>query len=144
MHSYIDKFVFELRKDFTQRVSELFTKFNDEIVEADTKKHRLPKFKKVDFIKLNKSSSLLLAYKQNKLWACFLKEGTMLEDDIRFFVGYIKQSKLMIANKILIAMDGIDINAALIAKENKIWIWNLKNVNIVMDVYNQDKIIRYR
>jgi len=142
-HSYLSKYLFELKKDPRHKISDLFSKFNKEIVQIDGKKYSLPKFNKIDLISLNKSASLVLAYKDKKIWACFIKEGAVNEDDILLFADQIKRLKLKIANKILVALDRLDINATLLAKEKRIWIWKFKDLNLVMDVYNQCKLVRY-
>lgn len=143
-HAYLSKFLFNLRKDCSRRIEELFAKFKNEIIEIDRKRHRLPAFRKIDTIKLNKASALILAHKDRDLWACFVKEGRVNEDDIFLFIGEIKRLKSKVINKILIPLDGADINAILLAKENRMWTWSLKNLNFAMDIYNQEKILRYR
>jgi len=143
MHGLAGRFLFDLRKDCGHRVADLFSKFKGEIVEVGEKRHRLPQFKKVDAISLNRTNRLLLAHKDKDLWVSFIKEGRMCEDDVVSFMDEIKKLKPKVINKILIALDGIDINATLLAKECRMWIWSLKKLNTVMDIYNQEKIIRY-
>jgi len=143
MHNYLSKFLFDLRKDNTRRIADLFSRFSGEIVEVGERRHRLPKFKKVDVLRLNRTNAVLLAHKDKNLWACFIKEGKVYEDDILSFIAEIKKTKAKTVNKILVTLDDMDINATLLAKENGLWIWGLKKLNTIMEIYNQEKIIRY-
>lgn len=142
VHSYLSKFLFNVKKSDGQRIAELFAKFRDEIVEIDGRKHRLPQFNKIDLISINKSSSLILAHRDKRLWCCFIKEETAKEEDIALFTKELTRTNLEVINKVFMPLDGIELNARLLAKEKKIWIWNPKNLNFVMDIYNQPKITR--
>jgi len=143
MHAYVNKFLFDLKKDCGHRIAGLFSKFRGEIIEVGQRRHRLPEFKKIDTIRLNRTSSILLAHKDKDLWTCHITEGLVREEDILSFAEENRRLKSKIINKVLIALDGIDVNATLLAKENKMWIWSLKKLNAVMDIYNQEKLIRY-
>jgi AAA+ ATPase superfamily predicted ATPase len=143
VHAHLSKFLFTLRKSGYQRVAELFAAFRGEIAGIDGKKHRLPHFGKIDLISLNKTSSLLLGHKDKRLWSCFIKEGVIDEDDIALFIKETNKMSLKVIKKVLVPLDGIDLNATLLAKVNKIWIWNLKSLNFIMDIYNKDKVIRF-
>ena len=65
------------------------------------------------------------------------------ENSISEFTAFCKGLKCKTLRKVIIALDGIDTNAKMLAKEAKIWIWGLEDLNFLMDVFRKPRIIFY-
>ena len=48
----------------------------------------------------------------------------------------------LITQKICIALEGVDGNALLLAKEKNIWVWDLNKVNRLLGLYKKHKLVR--
>ncbi|NQU74639.1 MAG: hypothetical protein HQ547_08030 [Candidatus Omnitrophica bacterium] len=57
------------------------------------------------------------------------------------FIEKFKNFKPVPQKKILIAFSGIDTNAMLIAKENKVWIWAQEDLNLILSLYSKFKFL---
>jgi hypothetical protein len=74
-------------------------------------------------------------------WMCQVAHDSVKEDDIRVFLNDVKEEKTKVIKKVLVAISGSELNAVLTAKNANIAIWDLKNLNQLMDVYDRPKVI---
>jgi hypothetical protein len=60
-------------------------------------------------------------------------------------INFIENFKRVVPppqRKVLIALSDIDTNAMLIAKENKVWVWEKEGLNSLLFLYGKFKIIK--
>ncbi len=57
------------------------------------------------------------------------------------FLDYCKRCHQKIQKKILIPLRGMDENARLLAKEARLWTWELSQLNLLFRVHGQDSIL---
>lgn len=129
----------ESKKNIITRIELLLKSFNNEIIEIDKKSHRLPKFSQIEAFGEDQKN-VLLADADGKKWAFIVEEKEVREADLFGYVSRLKSDKL-VDKIVLISLCGIEMNAKLIAKESKVWIWELEDVNFLMDVYKKIRII---
>ena len=140
-----DEFSKAQDRQTNERIFELFNKFSDESVEFHKKRLRLNHFKEVKMLKLSAGQGHkgLIARSANSLWITAFKEDNVHEEDMRDFVRACERFKYNKSQKrIFIAFDKIDDNAKLIAKEEKVNTWDAQEVNTLLDIYSQPRIIK--
>ncbi len=134
-----EKFCFETKKNIGQRLKELFELFENDIIELDNKRFMLTHFDEID-ITDNNNVSLLNARRLKKRWLCCVEKNFIDESRIGTFL--IKAKNKDCLRKIVIALDGIDVNARLKALEGKVWIWDQKLLNELFTLFEKPRFIK--
>jgi hypothetical protein len=128
-------------EDFGLRVEALLKEFRNEAIEIDQKKQLCPQFSDVLLLRhLPHSISSLLGRGSRGRWLFYLSPEWIGEPEIEKIVADRKHLR-KIQRTVLIALDGIDQNAKLIAQEAKMQLWDLRILNGLMDLYDLPKII---
>lgn len=134
------------KKDLSRRVIELFYSFDNEYFQFNGHKYRLPIFKEIEPLKIEKERGLsleaILAVNPEMSWLVLLKEGAVCETELNNFLERIKNFNLKPAKKILIYVSDIEPNARLKALQEKIWLWNLTDLNLLMNFYHRPYFIK--
>ena len=133
-------------KEISQRLMELFGSFNNELIEVHKKRLRLNLFKEIKLLdlgakQLNKG---IVARSAGAVWIAGFKEDRAKEEDILEFVDFCKRfkySKTQSQKRIFIALNEMEANASLIAKEEKISTWDMALVNSLFDIYGKPRIV---
>ncbi|MBI4115808.1 MAG: ATP-binding protein [Candidatus Omnitrophica bacterium] len=131
----------EDRKDLTERVESLFREFRNDIAEINEKKIMCPTFLEIASRPTNGRFFPMLGRAVKGRWVCQVFRDSVTETDVTSFVDELKHFRKKIQRKIMVTLGGIDLNAKLIAQEAKIQIWDLKNLNSLLDLYGKLKII---
>ncbi len=137
----VENYLIEYNKGILERLRDLFSSFNGEIVQIDKKLRKLPKFVKIEALKYGGDKNYLTCEKLNKYWVCQIKYDKTEETDI---VDFIQRCDKGIGNTkrmILIPLKGIDPNALLLAKEKHIWVWKPDSVNLLLGLYRKQDLI---
>ncbi|MBI3412471.1 MAG: ATP-binding protein [Candidatus Aenigmarchaeota archaeon] len=120
------------------RIRELFKAFDGNISIFDKV---LPKFDSVTIMRLPNNEELdVLAVSSQDRWAAEVKDMPVDVGDINDFIRKINLSPLPINQKILICLLGINEDAQKLALSNKIAVWKLDDVNILMKAYSKFRI----
>jgi len=141
IESDIENYLIEYNKGLLERLSDLFGMFNGELVEINKRLRRLPNFMKIEVLKYGGDKNYLSCESSKKYWICKVKHDRTEEADVVDFIQspYAKNSNS--TRRILIPLRGIDTNALLLAKEKRIWIWELKNLNSLLRLYKKQDLI---
>ena len=142
LESFLKAVTLEERKDLTLRIEELFKRFHNEVVRLETTKVRCPRFTEVHARPTNGRAFPVLATSQNSNWLCQVVRDRLEEDDVRLFLDDLNKSKNQIQKRLMIALQGMDLNAKLLARVAKVELWNLRDLNILMDLYGRPKVIQ--
>ncbi len=132
----------QMHQPILERIEALFKAFQNEIVSLNKKQFRLFSLPCIEPQYLGNGFNYLTAKNQNKFWVCGVKEHAITEEDVLKFKQDCAKFKDKAQRKIIIGLDGIDMNAKLLAKQEKIWTWNLRDLNLLLDLYGQPKIIK--
>lgn len=133
------------KRAVSERIIELFGQFQDESIEVDKKRMRLNRFKEIKLLNINgkQLKEGILARAAGSVWIAGLKENKVIEEDMIEFIDVCRKFKYNKSQKrIFIAFDEIDINASLIAKEEKISTWDIGFINSLLDIYDKPRIVR--
>lgn len=140
MESYISDCLAEFDKDAASKLEELFNLFSNELVQIDGKNMKMPHFTKVEAKTFPNGKRYVASSFRANFWIAEPCELTVSENDIIEYIRNIKTLDGKIANKVIVALSGIDANAMLLAKELKIAVWDLQTINILLNNYGKPRI----
>lgn len=140
----IGEFTSDSQRSYIERMQELFKLFSNEVVEIEQRCHRLPCFSKVyPLAEREKDNNYFIAAQDdNKCWVSAISEEELNEEKVAMFIQAVKKNSSRNKRKVLIALEGMDINARLLAKQKKIWMWDLESVNLLLRYYRKSPIVR--
>lgn len=138
----ISDFIQESTRPIYERITWLFQHMGNEQIDIDDKRLHLHTFHSIKTVQPYPWLFIMEDNISSTIWLCAVKENYVTESEITELVGIINGLNEKPAKKILIAVSGMDINAKLIAKEKKILIWDLKQLNTLLDFYGCQRIIK--
>ncbi|MCX5680213.1 MAG: hypothetical protein NTZ95_06140 [Candidatus Omnitrophica bacterium] len=141
IRSEITSFAAESSKSPTERVSELFNTFSNELVGIDSKQLRMPHFTRVDIKHFADSSDFVSASFRGSHWIAKVYEKPVSENDIIAYVKNVKSLDVKVSLRIIIALEGIDDNSRLLAKELRIAVWDAAAINLLLGLYDKKRLI---
>lgn len=134
-----------LGMDYTDRVLSLFKQFKNDIIEIGEKKRKLPHF--TEFIEAqvegvpDTDARSIIARGNGRCWVCKIVHEKVTEREILDLVGSVDKRKAPVHTKVLVALNGLEENAKLLAKEKRILTLGLARINMLMDIYGKSPII---
>lgn len=131
----------EDNRQAVDRIESLFKEFRNDLIEIGGRKWRCPQFQEVTMKPSNSRFSLLWAKNSISRWMCQFATRLVTEEDVLIFKDETKRYRKKLQRRIMIVLAGIDQNAKLLAQEAKIQLWDLRDVNILLDLYGLPKII---
>jgi hypothetical protein len=139
----IQEFLLSAERPVAERVVDLMRLFEDEIIQIEMKKLRLNRFREIKTLEFNNRGlkNGLIGRSNDSLWIIAFKHDLLTEEDISEFTKECKKYRHRLQRKIIIALHDIDANARLKALEEKVWTWNLDNLNRILDVFSKPRII---
>lgn len=142
----IDSFCQISLKDLSNRITELLYSFDNEYFQFNGHKYRLPVFKEVQPLRMEaqKKSSIdaIVARNAEMSWLVLLKDGVVCEEEVNSFLEGVSKFSLKPDKKILIFIEDIEPNARLKALQEKMWLWNLSDLNLLMNFYHRPYLIK--
>ena len=140
-----------LGADISTRLVSLLSEFKNDIVELGEKKRKLPYFSEflrppaaeqaVDEASANESSRGIIARGHGRCWVCKITQEKATEKEVLELVQGSSERKDS-HTKVLVALQGLDENAKLLAKEKRILTLGLSRINLLMDLYGKPPIIQ--
>ena len=134
-------FAREDAKDLARRIEELFKRFGNDVIELRSKKIKCPRFQEIVSKPTNGRMFPVVAKGQHSRWMCQVVRERAKEEDVRLFVEDLGRLRSKVHKKIIIALRGIELNAKLLAQESKIQLWDLRDLNAILDLYGHPKVI---
>ncbi len=143
VESLIQDFLRHAQKTFPERMSELLHLFEDEVIQIDKKRVRLDRFREIKPITMGGKllREGIIGRSQDTVWIVAYKREQITEDDVTEFARECKRYRNKQQRKIIISFNDIDANARLRALEEKIWTWNLDNLNRLFDLYARPRVV---
>lgn len=139
---YFLEFLSQQEKSITSRIIDLYESFHNDIVPVLNKRRRLPIFDKVYEDKIGEFGPYILAYTKGKVWVTAVEENFVTQDHMQDFLQACKRSRRNIYRKIFIFINGMHVNAKILAKEKNVWLWDLNTLNHLIQLYGKEKVIR--
>ncbi|MFH1888899.1 MAG: ATP-binding protein [Candidatus Omnitrophota bacterium] len=146
IESMIQEFLSNDRKTPVERTIELMHLFGDDVIHLERKRLRLTHFREIKTLEFNnrRLREGVIGRSHDNLWIIAFKQGLLTEEDIVEFSRECKKYRHKLQRKIIIVLQDIDMNTRLRALEEKVWTWDLNNVNQIMDLYSRPRIIACR
>ncbi len=123
-----------------ERLRNLFKLFRNEVVEIAGKTLKLPKFNNISARTVHGQELPVVASVGKTCWVADFSKAVVSENGVRAFLGKLSSFRRKIRRKILICLAGIETDAKLLAKEEGIWLWDLNDLNFILDLYEQPKM----
>jgi len=139
----IAEFSKQAANPLANRVFELLQLFEDDLMQIERKKIRLNHFREIKPLVFNHRclKDGLLGRSTEALWIMAIKTEALTEADIADFSKECKRYHHKLQRKIMITLKEVDPNARLKALEEKIWTWDLNNLNQILDLFSKPRII---
>ncbi len=133
------------KKDFPSRIIELLYCFEDEAVQINNRRYKLPLFQTITSTKARKGQGryydLIKASTEDGDWCIVLNGEQMTEQDI---TTILKESKKVVQKpqrRILISLCSLDENTRVKALQESMWIWSEEELNVLLNFYNKPFIV---
>jgi len=131
----------EDRRDLTTRMEGLLREFRNDVVEVGQKKMRCPAFFELASRPTNGRYFPIFGRTPKGRWFCQVFRDLVTEGDVAGFQEEMKRFRRGAQRKLMFALGGIELNAKLMAQEGDIQIWDLENLNTLLDLYGKVKVI---
>jgi GTPase SAR1 family protein len=143
IEAMIKEFLADAQKPVVERMLELLRLFQDEVIQIEKKRLRLNHFKEIKPLEFNCQSLKegIIGRSSESLWIMALKYEPLTEEDIAEFAKECRKYRHKLQRKIIIAFQDVDTNSRLRALEEKIWTWDINNLNQVLDLFSKPRII---
>lgn len=129
------------KQELPRMIEELFLKFRNDVVELNKQKFKCPHFTEVLSRPTNGRVFPIFARNTQTRWLCQVLSRRVMEDDIHMFIQDLKCLKESVHKKLIIGLQGIDLNAKLLAQEAKIQYLDLRGFNFLLDLYGKPKLV---
>lgn len=141
----LTEFIEISKKDIEQRLYELFILFSNDSVQLGRNKIALSRFKEIKPLNFDgryiKRGFFCLS--DNECWLIGFKKGDITEDAVGEFIRESRnvQNKGKSLKRLIIGLDKTEVNARLLAKEEKINTWDIDLLNGLLDIYGKPRLI---
>lgn len=146
IESMIQEFLTNAQKTLIERTVELLHLFEDDVIQMERKRLRLTHFREIKALEFNNQRLRegVIGRSHDNLWIIAFKHGLLTEEDITEFAKECKKYRHKLQRKIIVALQDIDTNTRLRALEEKVWTWDLNNLNQILDLFSKPRIISGR
>src|SRR3989344_1383330 len=145
LHRAVDDFKLASQKDLSLRITELLRRFENEALNMNGRRYRLPTFKKILPAKLKMPQpcffDVLDASTEEGSWFIILKKDSLCEGDVSAVLTESKKKGTKTLGHIIISLADIEENAKLKALQERMWVWNEHELNTLLNFYDQPYIL---
>lgn len=137
------RFMEEEKRAVHLRLVQLLKSFDDDLIEFQNKWIKLPRFHRAE-IELNGAIPHVIGcLSDTRRWKWVIYSDIVREQDVSALVESANQNGRKDAGhrKIILALRGMDPNATLLAKESKLWAWDLSDFNQLLETYGKQKVM---
>ncbi|MFH1441553.1 MAG: hypothetical protein ABIH18_05900 [Candidatus Omnitrophota bacterium] len=139
----IQEFITSAKKPIRERMSEIMHLFEDDTIQIEKKKLKLTQFREIKTLEFNTGNLKhgLIGRASGVIWIMGFKHDCLTEEDITSFSKECKKYRHKLQKKIIITLDEVEDNARLRALEEKIWTWDINNINQILDLFSKPRVI---
>ena len=127
----------EFAKDKLKKVMQLFSLFKNDTLSLGKNRYQLPIVENAKIISYPTRDFHLLVGEGKEIVFAGIKEKNVEDNDIFDFIEKGSNIKGKGVKKIFVSLDNLPPTARLIAKNNKLTIWDINEVNRLLTVYNK-------
>ena len=123
-------------------ILDLFREFSNEKVRLGLSGRKLPKFDSVKSSPISDKFFRITGRIEKSKWIAHVKYGDLAgEHDIYDLWETKATPEEKIARKVFIPLKGIEQNAFLLAKEQGIWVWDIKRLNKILRLFGKYELV---
>lgn len=143
LEEMMDDFYRSAQRPVIERMTEILRLFEDEVIQIERKKIRLNHFREIKPLELHnrRLKSGIIGRSSESLWIMGFKDEQLNEEDITEFARECRKYRHKQQRKIIVSLKDIDTNTRLRAMEEKIWTWDVNNLNQMMDLYSKPWVV---
>jgi hypothetical protein len=142
----ISSFIQVSGNEFEERITDLLQSFDNELFQLNGRKHRLPAFSAIRPLSFNGQAVVnlraVIAESERDLWAVTFKEGLIIDADVTAFLAATKELSNRVTRRVIISLYEIESNAKLRALQEKMWIWNARDLNFILNLFGKPYIVK--
>lgn len=142
----LENFKLNAQKDLSSRVMELLACFDNESLQINGRRYKLPFFQEIVPQKIRKTSGeqidLIKGIAEEGDWLIAFKRDSLEENDIQTIVGELKKLPERPQKCIVISLANLDESARIKALQERMWVWNEGELNTLLNLYDKPYIIK--
>jgi hypothetical protein len=117
--------------------------FDDDTLQFEKRKMKLEHFREIKPLELNIGNLRqgLIGRSNDSVWIVAFKTEPLTEEEIAAFSRECRKFRHKLQRKIIVTLKDIDSNARLKAMEEKVWTWDINNLNNFMDLFSKPRVI---
>ncbi len=132
------RWVVASEQPFEQRIRHLMKQFRNETVSLDSKTGRMPVFHALELTpSLEPRMTYVVADGEERRWCCLVHEGMLEEHHVAEFERFCRTQAPKPSRKVVVAKEGLELNAKLLAKNANMWVWEPTDLNMLCLLYGQ-------
>lgn len=143
IENLIQDFTSSAKKSVIERLTELLYLFEDEVVQLERRKVRLNHFREIKPLEFNNKNlkNGLIGRSKDSLWIMAFKNERLTEEDISEFAKECRKYRHKQQRKIIVTFQELDSNTRLRALEEKVWTWDINNLNQILGLFYKPWVI---
>jgi len=146
-HASVDDFHVATCQDFSSRIIDLFYCFDNEALSLNGRKYKLPIFREITPCKFrNDNGSYIDVIRASthdaSVWYIVSKREDILESDVNAILRETKQSEPKPERCLIISLNDLDENTKVKALQERFWIWNEQELNILLTLFDKPYIVK--
>ncbi len=134
------------QKDLSSRILELLSCFDNEAFQLNGRKYKLPLFHEITPLHVDHSSGcdfqVIKASSTEGIWFIIFKKDNLSENDVNVFLRELKKLDQKPHRRVIISLSDLDENTRIRALQERIWIWNEKEINALLNFYDKPFILK--
>jgi AAA+ ATPase superfamily predicted ATPase len=134
------------RKDLPTRISELFHCFDNECLNINGRRYKLPVFSQITPMKLRSIAGNYIDVIQGECeegtWLVALRKDPFTETDINTLLSEAKNLENRPQRLVVVSLSNLDENARVKALQERMWVWSEQEVNSLMHLYDKPYVVR--
>ena len=134
------------QKDLSSRIVELLSCFDNEAFSLNGRKYKLPVFYEIVPFQNSKLNGIdfqvIKASGSDGVWFIILKKESLCENDVNAFLGELKKLDQKPQRRVIISLSDLDEHTKIKALQERMWIWNEKEINMLLSFYDKPFIVK--
>jgi len=143
----VEDFRMNERKDISKRIIDLFHCFDDESFQMDGRRYQLPIFDQINpedralFSELSSGFDVIRASTTNGEWVVLLNADRVTEHGLASAMNEVRRRYGKPQRCVLIALNGLDDTVRVRALQERMWIWDERELRALLHIYDQPYIV---
>jgi predicted transcriptional regulator len=144
-HANVEDFNVATRQDFSSRVIDLFYCFDNEALNLNGRRYKLPTFREITPCKFKNDTGTYVdaikAVTKDAVWFIVSKKDHVEENDVNTILREAKRFDPRPEKCLIVSLTDLDENARLKALQERCWIWSEQELNTLLTLFNKPYIL---